>query len=97
MEHCKHCGSPDLEEKEGTDTGCGGSGHMWAVCLFNCECHSFLEVEIALARAGIPNGKRFATIIHNKGSAVVFEGTPQRAEAVAMILESYGLKVKITQ
>jgi len=78
-------------------TNRSGSGLGWRVCLFNCNCHSFSDVEIALAKAGIPGGARLATIVHNKGSAVVYEGQPQEAEMVAMILEDAGLKVKVSQ
>ena len=96
MEHeCPGCGNHTQNiEKEGTDIS-NGSGHGHAVRLMNCNCHSFGEVEVALAAAGIPNGKRFATLIHNKGSAIVYEGESQKCEAVAMILESHGLEVKL--
>ena len=74
-----------------------GTGYGWKCILFNCNCHSFQDVEIALAKAGVPDGKKIAVVVHNKGSAVVFSGEPQQCEAIAMILEDAGLNVKVSQ
>src|ERR1035437_8915547 len=82
-----------------TDVTDGTSvGHGSGVTLLNCNCHSFDQVEQALVAAikcPVAKARNFATIIHNKGSVLVFEGDPVEAENVAIILESAGLKVKI--
>ncbi len=73
-------------------------GLPWLTILFNCDCHSFDDVAIQLMKAiRVPysQGKAIATIIHNTGSAVVYTGHRERCEAVAMVLESIGLRVKV--
>lgn len=83
-----------------TDVTDGTSvGHGSGVTQFNCNCHSYDQVEKALITAikcGIGKTRGFATEIDKKGSAIVFEGDAIEAENVAIILESAGLKVKIS-
>lgn len=86
-------GSEQTEITDGTDLGSG-----WRTILFNCNCHSFDQVEKSLIKAiacGLGKARDIATTIHNKGSAVVIEGTAVKCEEVAMILEADGLKVKV--
>ena len=87
-------GDSQTDITDGTHTGTGAG-----VTLFNCACHSFDQVEQALVTAikcPVAKARSFATVIHNKGSVLVFEGDPIEAENVAIILESAGLKVKIS-
>lgn len=86
-------GDQQTEITDGTDLGSG-----WRTILFNCNCHSFDQVEKSLIKAtGCPISKArsISTTIHNKGSAVVIEGPATKCEEVAMILEADGLKVKV--
>lgn len=94
----------DMSEERGrgdsqTDVTDGtGTGEGAGVTLFNCNCHSFDQVEKALITAikcGIGKARGFATEIDKKGSALVYEGDPIEAENVAILLEAAGLKVKI--
>ena len=83
----------ETEITDGTDLGSG-----WRTILFNCSCHSFDQVEKSLVKAtgcGLGKARDIASTIHNKGSAVVIEGSATECETVAMILEADGLKVKV--
>ena len=72
----------------------------WSVILYNCECHSFDSVEqilIKAVRCGLAQARAYSTEIDTKGSAVVFQGSRERCSAVADIIASIGLQVKISQ
>lgn len=88
---------PSLEETEKTDSG---EESPWRVILFNCECHSFDQVEVQLIKAircTLSRARAIAWEVHTKGLCVVYEGVRERAEAVADVLGSIGLLVKVTQ
>ena len=88
---------PVIEEETTDGTG---SGYGWKTLLFNCNCHSFDEVERQLIKAihcSLSRARQFSMEVHTKGSAAVYEGPRERCEAVAMMLEEIGLKVKVTQ
>lgn len=82
-------------------TTSGGSGRSpWNTVLFNCDCHSFDQVARQLMKAirvGYDQGMEIASIVHTQGKAVVYTGPRERCEAVAMVLEDIGLRVKVTQ
>lgn len=86
-----------LEEKttRGTD-----SLLEWRTVLFNCDCHTFDEVERQLIKAigcSLSAARRFSWQVHSEGSAVVYSGPRERCESAARVLEQAGLKVKVTQ
>jgi len=86
------------EEASPTDTT--ESGYGWRVILFNCDCHSFDEVERQLLKAThctLSAARRFSWEVHNKGSATVYEGPRERCEAVAAVLEDIRLRVKVSE
>ena len=87
----------DVEEIEKIDCG---DDHPWKTILFNCECHTFEQVEAQLIKAiRCPLGKARAIAweVHSKGLSVVYVGVRERAEAVAEVLASIGLVVKVAQ
>ncbi len=89
--------APAASETEEADTG-QTSG--WKTILFNCECHTFDEVErqlIKAIRCTLSQARKYSMEVHTKGSAVVYRGPRERCEAVAMVLEDIGLIVKVSQ
>lgn len=88
---------PEIE-KETTDDSGAESG--WKTILFNCNCHSFDEVERQLMKAircTLSRARQFSMQVHTQGSAVVYQGPRERCEAVAMMLGDIGLIVKVAQ
>ncbi|MEE8424503.1 MAG: ATP-dependent Clp protease adaptor ClpS [Elusimicrobiota bacterium] len=86
------------EEKTPADSN--SSGYAWRVVLLNCDCHSFDEVErqlIKAVRCTLSRARSISWEVHNKGSAVVYNGHPERCEAVAGVLEDIKLRVKVSQ
>ncbi|MDD5303984.1 MAG: ATP-dependent Clp protease adaptor ClpS [Elusimicrobia bacterium] len=91
-------GSAEVKKVEepadsGRDTG-------WSVILYNCECHSFDSVEQILIKAvgcGLAQARAYSTEVDMKGSAVVYQGALERCEAVADVIGSIGLLVKVSQ
>ena len=76
------------------------SDYAWKAVLFNCECHTFDDVERQLMKAtrcSLARARDLAWEVHSKGSAVVYTGPQERCEAVAATLEDIGLIVKVTQ
>lgn len=74
-------------------------GYSCRTILFNCDCHSFDEVERQLMKAihcGASRAKALALEVHTKGSAVVYTGHRERCEAVAAVLEDIRLIVKVS-
>jgi ATP-dependent Clp protease adapter protein ClpS len=86
------------KEKEAAEDSGETSG--WRTVLFNCDCHSFDEVErqlIKAIRCTLSRARQISMEVHTKGSSVVYRGARERCEAVAMVLEDIGLVVKVTQ
>lgn len=76
------------------------SQYEWMTVLFNCECHTFDQVETQLIKAvrcSLSQARNYAMEVHTKGSAVVYRGMRERCEAVAITLEAIGLLAKVTQ
>ena len=72
----------------------------WRVILFNCECHTFEEVEAVLikaARCSLSQARAFSWEIHSKGSAAVYHGELEHCEAVADAIGAVGLLVKVAR
>ena len=83
------------ETTDSTDVGTG-----WKVVLFNCQCHTFDDVERQLVKAvhcSLSQARAWSWEVHSKGSAVVYRGAVERCEAVAGVLEDIRLVVKVTQ
>ena len=86
--------------KETEPTDATRRGFSCNTILFNCDCHSFDDVEVQLIKAircSLSQARKFAWEVHSKGSAVVYVGHRERCEAVAMVLEDIGLVVKVSE
>jgi len=78
----------------------GLAGEPWKTVLFNCDCHTFDEVErvvIAATRCSIARARQISFEVDARGSAVVCEGPRARCETVAEALGSIGLRVKVAR
>jgi ATP-dependent Clp protease adapter protein ClpS len=72
----------------------------WHVILFNCGCHTFDQVEgilIKAVRCSLAQARAYSWEVHSKGSAVVYRGAREHCEAVADVIGSIGLLVKVSQ
>ena len=72
----------------------------WNVILFNCDCHTFEQVEgilLKAVRCSLSQARVFSWEVHSKGSAVVYQGALERCEAVADVIGAIGLQVKVSQ
>jgi ATP-dependent Clp protease adaptor protein ClpS len=86
----------ELEELP-TDAG-RGAGEPWKTVLFNCDCHTFDEVEkivMKAVRCTLSRARAISNEVHTKGSAIIYEGHRERCEAVADVVAGIGLKVKV--
>lgn len=75
-------------------------GFLCKTILFNCNCHSFDEVEqqlIKAIRCSLSAARNYSWQVHSTGSAVVYSGPRERCEAVAMVLEDIGLITKVSE
>lgn len=80
------------------DDGTADSG--WKTILFNCECHTFDQVErvlIKATRCSLAQARAWSNEVHVKGSAVVYRGPRERCEAVADVIGAIGLQVNVSQ
>jgi ATP-dependent Clp protease adapter protein ClpS len=78
----------------------GAGGDPWKTTLFNCECHTFDEVEkvvMKATRCTLSQARRYSWEVHTKGSAVIYTGPRERCEAVAEVVASIGLRVDVSQ
>ncbi len=90
-------GASEVEER--VDDGTAGVGG-WRTILFNCDCHSFDEVErvvMQATRCSLSRARELSHEVHTKGSAVVYKGVRERCEAVADVIGSTGLQVKVAE
>lgn len=72
----------------------------WRVVLYNCECHTFEQVEDVLMRATrctLSKARKLAWEVHSRGLAVVYEGHKERCEAVADVIGETGLVVQVVK
>ncbi len=86
------------KSKQPSDTS--HRGFSCKTILFNCNCHSFDEVESQLIKAihcAASQARAFALEVHTTGSAVVYTGHKERCEAVAGVLEDIKLIVKVSE
>jgi ATP-dependent Clp protease adaptor protein ClpS len=87
-------------KKTEEDTGNGSGGDPWKVVLFNCDCHTFDEVEnvvMKATRCTLSRARQISNEVNSRGSAIVYDGPLERCEAVADVIGSIGLKVKVVQ
>lgn len=90
-------GAAEIEER--VDDGSAGVGG-WRTILFNCDCHSFDEVErvvMQATRCSLSRARELSNEVHTKGSAIVYKGPRERCEAVADVIGSTGLQVKVAE
>lgn len=83
-----------------TDRTGGRNTFGWKVILFNCNCHSFEDVILALVtviHCSQKKGFDIAMSVHNNGKAVVFEGHKEQCELKAETLKDAGLRVNMEQ
>ncbi len=88
------------QDKVRESENASGGASPWKVILFNCDCHSFDDVERQLMKAihcSLARARDFAWEVHSQGSAAVYSGARERCEAVAAVLEDIRLVVKVTQ
>jgi ATP-dependent Clp protease adaptor protein ClpS len=91
-------GSAEIKKIEQPADSEGDTG--WSVILYNCECHTFGQVEDILVKAvrcGLAQARAYSTEVDTKGSAVVYQGALERCEAVADIIGAIGLQVKVSR
>jgi ATP-dependent Clp protease adaptor protein ClpS len=86
------------EKKPADDVGSGGE--PWKTVLFNCDCHTFDQVENVVMKAircTLSRARQISAEVHARGSAVVYDGPLERCEAVAEVIASIGLRVEVLQ
>ena len=74
-----------------------GQAGPYIVILYNCECHTFEEVEEQLQKAvgcTLEKAEAFAQEVHEKGRSIVFSGSEVECEKVANILRQIRLQVE---
>lgn len=89
------CVAEPLDETASDD---GLAGEPCRTILFNCDCHTFDEVEkvvLAATRCSIARARQISFEVDANGSAVVCEGARERCETVAEALGSIGLRVLV--
>ena len=87
---------PGLEEWEDIRDGADISG-PWIVILYNCECHTFEQVESILQKAtgcSLEKAEAIAWEVHTKGRAICFSGSQEECDRVAKIIASIRLQVE---
>jgi ATP-dependent Clp protease adapter protein ClpS len=92
--------SATATRKATTPSHAAGNAFSCKTVLFNCDCHSFDEVERQLIKAihcSISRARSLSWEVHSKGSAVVYSGPRERCEAVAGVLEDIRLLVRVTE
>lgn len=90
----------EREKKTEETAGTGAGGESCKVVLFNCDCHTFDEVEkivMKATRCTLSRARRISSEVDSRGSAVVYDGPLERCEAVAEVIASIGLRVKVVQ
>ena len=87
---------PGLEEIEDIRDGADIQG-PWIVILYNCDCHTFEQVEYILQKAtgcSLEKAEAIAMEVHTKGRAICFSGDREECERVAAIIASIRLQVE---
>jgi ATP-dependent Clp protease adaptor protein ClpS len=87
---------PGLEEIDDIRNGADIQG-PWIVILYNCDCHTFQDVESILQKAtgcSLEKAKSIAVEVDSKGRAICFSGEREECERVASIIASVRLQVE---
>ena len=87
---------PGLYEFEDIRDGADISG-PWIVILYDCNCHTFAQVESILQKAtgcSLEKAKQIALEVHTRGRAICFSGSQEECERVASIIASIRLQVE---
>ena len=74
-----------------------GANGPYLVILYNCDCHTFDQVEEQLQKAigcTLEKAEAFATEVDSTGRSVVFSGEEVECEKVANILREIRLQVE---
>jgi ATP-dependent Clp protease adaptor protein ClpS len=82
------------EREQATTPGQGGP---YVVILYNCDCHTFEQVEEQLQKAtgcSQEKAEAFAIEVDTTGRAIVFSGSDEECEKVADILRQIRLQVE---
>lgn len=88
------------ERTERVEDSIEAGDEPWKTILFNCDCHSFDEVErvvMKATRCTLSRARAISNEVHTRGSAVIYDGPRERCEAVAEVVASIGLRVKVAQ
>lgn len=89
-----------VAREEETEAGTGAGGEPWRAVLFNCDCHTFDEVEkivMKAIRCTLSRARLISNEVHTRGSAVIHEGPKERCEAVADVVAAIGLRVEVVK
>ena len=87
---------PGLNEAEDIRQNADITG-PWVVILYDCDCHTFDQVETILQKVtgcSLEKAEAIAWEVHTKGRAICFSGTQEECERVARIIASIRLQVE---
>ena len=87
-----------VEGEKKAEENIGSGGEPWKTVLFNCDCHTFDEVEnvvMKATRCTLSRARQISNEVNSAGSAIVYDGPLERCEAVADVIGAIGLKVKV--
>jgi ATP-dependent Clp protease adaptor protein ClpS len=88
---------PRLEDFEDIREGADIRG-PWMVILYNCECHTFDEVEYILQKAtgcSLEKAEAVAMEVHTRGRSICYSGEFEECERVTTIIASIRLQVEM--
>ena len=89
-----------VQREKKVEENIGSGGEPWKTVLFNCDCHTFDEVENVVMKAircTLSRARQISGEVHARGSAVVYDGPLERCEAVAEVIAAVGLRVKVVR
>ncbi len=87
---------PRLDEWQDIRHGSNLQG-PWIVILYNCDCHTFDDVETILQKAtgcSLEDATAIAMEVHLKGRSICFSGSHEECDRVAGIIASVRLQVE---
>ncbi|MCB9812231.1 ATP-dependent Clp protease adaptor ClpS [Candidatus Nomurabacteria bacterium] len=73
---------------------------LWHVLLFNCDCHTYDDVVLALQKAigcTVEQAMQYALVAEQFGCVSIFTGSHSECEQVAEPLVAAGLRVRIEE
>ena len=85
-------------EKSAQKQSADDQSDPWKTILFNCDCHTFDEVEKVVMKAircTLSRARQISHEVNARGNAVIYIGHRERCEAVADVVASIGLRVKV--